>query len=392
MNKKRRNTKRVMMISSVHVWLDTRIFFKEAMSLANDGFKVDFYAIADGENKSLGLLKTDNLKLNYLKRRSRLTRWIYWIKFYRQFINSSDYFLHIQDPELLYVARAIKRKLKNQVFITYDMHEHLPAAVLTKPWIPQFMRSWLSKRVAHTEKKLMRYCDKVIFAELSYKNNYKDLNLDSIDVLNYPKYEPEEFTVSQSKSDQPFTLVYVGALIRQRGLYEMLDLMAEIINVHHLDVQLNLVGPINENKDVVKEYVEKSNLQNAVHFLGRMPYSKIWDIYRNSDVGLCLLQPTPNNINSLSTKILEYMAAGLPFIASDFPAFHEICVEDDCGVDYNPKDVDLMVDQVKYLMKNEKRRKQMGQNGIEAFKNKYNWKIEEKKLIQSYENKVNNND
>ena len=34
-----RNNSKIMMASSVHVWTDTRIFFKEAQTLASNGFQ-----------------------------------------------------------------------------------------------------------------------------------------------------------------------------------------------------------------------------------------------------------------------------------------------------------------------------------------------------------------
>lgn len=52
-----------MMASSVHVWTDTRIFFKEAQTLASNGFQVSFYAIDFESEKSV----IPNLKMTYLK-------------------------------------------------------------------------------------------------------------------------------------------------------------------------------------------------------------------------------------------------------------------------------------------------------------------------------------
>ncbi|MDO1604835.1 glycosyltransferase [Lactobacillus sp. YT155] len=390
-NNKIRDRHQIMMISSVHVWFDTRIFFKEAMSLANNGFEVDFSAI-EAENKQTDIPNQENLTVNILPRKSRLSRWHYWRKFYQQFMNSNAYFLHIQDPELLIVAYFVKKKLGDKVQIIYDMHEHLPAAIKTKTWIPKFMRERFSRIVSSVEKKLMKSCDSTLFAELSYKDNYQDMELDSVDILNYPQYQPDEFTLSHSADNIAFTLVYVGALIEQRGLYEMIDLIDELVNKRKVIVQLNLVGQINENPDRLKEYIAQRNLNDFINLLGRKPYSQIWKIYHESDLGLCLLQPTPNNLNSQSTKLFEYMAAGLPFIASDFPAFHRICEEFKCGIDFDPTNSELMADWIVEFMADEALRIQMGQQGIKAFQEHYNWQIEEKKLIQLYEDKVNKDD
>lgn len=234
----------------------------------------------------------------------------------------------------------------------------------------------------------MNSCDVTLFAELSYKNNYSDLKMESVDILNYPQYEPKKFTLSHSLEEQPFTLVYVGALIGQRGLYSMINLVDELVNKKKMAIQLNLVGQVNEDTDKLNNYISQKKLNNSIHLLGRKPYAQIWKIYHESDLGLCLLQPTPNNLNSQSTKLFEYMAAGLPFVASNFPAFHRICEQFKCGVDFEPTDSREIADWILKFIEDKELRIQMGKQGIKAFKNYYNWQMEEAKLVQLYEDKV----
>ncbi|EUJ25232.1 hypothetical protein [Listeria cornellensis] len=52
-----------MMASSVHVWSDTRIYFKEARTLAEQGLEVDFYAIDYPSEK----VDVQNLTMHYMK-------------------------------------------------------------------------------------------------------------------------------------------------------------------------------------------------------------------------------------------------------------------------------------------------------------------------------------
>ena len=78
------------------------------------------------------------------------------------------------------------------------------------------------------------------------------------------------------------------------------------------------------------------------------------------------------------------MAAGLPIIASDFPLWRKIIIESDCGIcvdQTNPSDIAKAITK---LITDEDLLKQYGVNGRNATKEKFNWGIEEKKLIKFY--------
>ena len=53
--------------------------------------------------------------------------------------------------------------------------------------------------------------------------------------------------------------------------------------------------------------------------------------YRRATVGLCLMQPHPNYVDSLPTKMYEYLHHGLPIICSDFPLWRDFIERYRCG-------------------------------------------------------------
>ncbi|MBC1473829.1 glycosyltransferase family 4 protein [Listeria grandensis] len=372
-----RNPKKIMMASSVHVWSDTRIYFKEAQTLANQGFQVDFYALDHPGEK----INIPNLTMHYLKPQKRYKRFIHWRFLYKEMIQSDATYFHFHDPELLLTARALKKKLKDEIKITYDMHEHLPAAIRTKQWLPRIIRPILSQVVAYFEKKWMKYCDTVIFAELSYKDNYEELTLNKVDVLNYPIFPNLNELIMK---DNVFTMIYVGVLTEQRGLFNMLQLAKSVKDRGIQTFKLKLIGPIFTDEERVQQFIVENHLSDNIELHGRMQYKDIWAHYQAAHVGLCLLHPTPNNLNSHSTKLFEYMAAGLPIVASDFPDFTKMLTEHDCGKTSDPEDYDALYDIIDFYMANPEKNKQFGENGKEAFNRFYNWEREGEKLSSIY--------
>ena len=103
-----------------------------------------------------------------------------------------------------------------------------------------------------------------------------------------------------------------------------------------------------------------------------------------SKVGLVLLHPTSNHLNSLPVKMFEYMAGGIPVIASDFKVWKEIIEGNKCGICVNPFDLAEIRNAVQFLVENESRRLEMGRNGQNAIRNKYLWNVEFKKLKKVY--------
>lgn len=365
--------KKIMMVSSVHVWNDTRIFFKEAISLAENGYLVDFYALDYSANKK----EIKNLKMHYLKPEKRISRWKNWLFLFREIKNKAPDIVHFHDSELLFIPILLKKNKKTMTI--YDMHEHLPAAILTKPWINKKVRFLVSRMVKVIEKKLMKSCDAVIFAEKSYKENYQELTIKKADVLNYPKQMIRRDNIV--KEDR-FTLIYCGVLIKQRGLWEMLNLAKLLADKNLIpNFQLKLIGPLLNEHDNVEKFILKNKLEEIVYFYGRQPYDQIWEHYHTSHLGLCFLHPTPNNLNSFSTKLYEYMNSGLPSIASNFPQFEKLLTENDCGqtVDlFNTKEISEVV--VRYYQDVSLLTRQ-SENGL---KSKYDWYSQEIKLLELY--------
>ena len=82
--------------------------------------------------------------------------------------------------------------------------------------------------------------------------------------------------------------------------------------------------------------------------------------------------------------MFEYMSAGVPVIASHFPLWREIIEGNDCGLCVDPLDPAAIAKAIDYLVTHPQEAERMGRNGQRAVAEKYNWGIEEAKLLQLY--------
>lgn len=101
-------------------------------------------------------------------------------------------------------------------------------------------------------------------------------------------------------------------------------------------------------------------------------------------MGLVTLAPIPNYIESYPTKLFEYMAAGVPVVASDFPLWRSIVDGAGCGLLVDPADPQQIADAIDWLIDHPEEAARMGENGRRAAHDTYNWQGEASKLRALY--------
>jgi glycosyltransferase involved in cell wall biosynthesis len=101
-------------------------------------------------------------------------------------------------------------------------------------------------------------------------------------------------------------------------------------------------------------------------------------------VGLAILLPMQNFDDSIPTKMLEYMAAGIPVVASDFASWRSLVGDCDGVVFIDPRDEDALARAVSALFDNPERARQLGQRGREFVHQRFDWEQESQTLFQFY--------
>ena len=110
-----------------------------------------------------------------------------------------------------------------------------------------------------------------------------------------------------------------------------------------------------------------------------------YELSKHCKVGLALLKPVGNYIESLPTKMFEYMSIGLPVIASNFNLWESIINDFNCGICVDPEDSCEIAEAINYIFNNPEIAKRMGNNGQKAVSQYFNWANEEGKLFNCYD-------
>ena len=124
----------------------------------------------------------------------------------------------------------------------------------------------------------------------------------------------------------------------------------------------------------------------CVEYLGYLDRQGIAEVYGRSRIGMSTILNVGQyaSLDNFPTKVYEYMAAGLPVIVSDYPFMRRSVQEDGFGVAVDPADVDAIADAIQKILSDPQAAARMAENGRQAVLHKYNWGIEEEKLLALY--------
>ncbi|MBF7096124.1 glycosyltransferase family 4 protein [Alkalibacter mobilis] len=363
--------RKVCHITSAHPRFDIRIFHKECVSLSNAGYEVFLLVndsqpdeTRDGVNVvSTGFSPKNRFERMILSHKKILEKAL--------LIDAKVYHLH--DPELLGVGTKLKKAGKK---VIYDSHEDVPRQIMAKTWIHPVLRKTVSKVFEIYENKRVKKFDMIVVPTPHIYKRFNHINENVVELCNFPMLK--EFRNIPEQIENKVGVCYVGAISKVRGIYEISKATKK------LGIPLKICGKF--VPDSIKEEILSENPQ--IEYLGFLDRKGVSNVIAQSVLGLVTLLPTPNHVNSYPIKMFEYMAAGIPVVASDFELWRNIVEKSDCGICVDPSNVEEIITAIDKLINDPKKAAKMGQNGRKAVWDIYNWEKEEIKLVGAYKNLI----
>ena len=351
---------KVCHLTSAHDTEDDRIFLKECVSLAQNGYDVYLVERGDTYDKNgVHLVGFGDMPDSRIKRMTNGGR-----KTFNKALEVNADIYHIHDPELLPYALKLKKKGK---IVLFDTHEDVPAQIIDKTWIWKPLRLLVSKIYKSYETYVVKRIDAVVAATPHIAKKFEGRAKRVMDINNFPRLDDIQFHET-SFTDREAIVCYAGGIDELRGEDIMIQAM------HGVQGKLIIAGE-HEVMDIPGANIS---------YVGRLNRAGVNALYGKSIVGLCILRPIQNYYYSQPIKMYEYMAAGIPFICSNFPLWEKVANDSGAGICVDPMDPEMLSEKINDLLSNRNKAEQMGKNGHEYVIQKCTWAIEEKKLIGLY--------
>ena len=138
-----------------------------------------------------------------------------------------------------------------------------------------------------------------------------------------------------------------------------------------MDGRLIMAGPV--DRESTLQAMRACPGWNKVDYRGKVSRAEVREIMAESELGLLLFHPEPNHVDAQPNKMFEYMSAGLPVLASDFPLWREILVPSGAGVCVDPMDPAAIGASMRTLLADPQAARVMGGRGRDAVLNGFRW-------------------
>lgn len=385
---------KICILTSAHPPDDARVYHKEACSLRKKGYEVTLIAplpasaaAEPGETEPGEIITAEGVRLRYAPPyRNRSERWLHLSVIYRMALAEQAAIYHLHDPDLLSTGLKLLRQTGRPVI--YDVHEYYGDSLRTRYWAPAPLRAPLAVTFDWYEKQAAKRLSACVTVNEHMAGLFHAVNPRGAVLYNYPAAAAFSFPAPAAApprltAEDPLIL-YLGGLNRERGLEVMLEAMP-LVRERFPRAQCVLAGPLNEGS-LNERYrpVAPWLARGGIRHLGRIPYAETPALLRRANIALVPLLATLNYTKAIPVKLIEYMAAGLPVIGSDFGHIRRIINENRCGLLTRPGDPADLAARICELISEPAAAATAGQRGWEAFHARYCWEQEEIKLWRLY--------
>jgi glycosyltransferase involved in cell wall biosynthesis len=307
---------------------------------------------------------------------------LFWLKYGRMAIRTAgreaaDAWVAHDLDTLPFAARA-RRKFGGR--LVYDSHELYMDRVFIS-------RSRLARwRWATLERLLIRRVDHVMTVSDAFASTLaRRYRIRSPTVvLNVPELgdatgEAASLRERLGLSPSSRLVVYLGGLLPTRGL-EHLILVAG--RCPDLAVALMGYGPA-DYVESLRAKIAASHVDDRVYPVAPVAPERVVAHVASADVGY--LAPSYSGLNTyltLPNKLFEYIAAGVPVVASPFPSIREVVEHYDVGATCDPNDVDAIIDAIRSIVDDPERHRRLRDNALAASR-RFRWEVEAPTLVRA---------
>ena len=366
------------------------------LTLQNLGHKVVLFSVNYGEPISKNNISCQVIRINVPLIIHKISALSFSIDLYsRFFIDHIKRAIKNVKPNLLFVnntliSRAVLSANKKFNLPTIlDVHENYASISKYYPHFNNFIYNFLisNNKIKIAQKKIYSKYDNLIFVTKEASNyaiKHEGVSVEKTTVLTntvhpnlFLKYPANNNLKTRFKNK--FITLYLGDLGLRRGMDFIIDSFNDLIKEFD-DIVLILVG--SSKQDIfLKEKIKLLKLEKSIFFEGWKNENLFPSYIKSSDVCLCPINRNEHHNTTHANKLFQYMSGGKPILASNCDSQELLINSTNSGLVYTYNDKKDFKNKFLKLYASDNLRKDYGNNGLNAIKNKYSWENQSKGFV-----------
>ena len=221
-----------------------------------------------------------------------------------------------------------------------------------------------------------------------YVCNDTGLLLNSIVMIPNP-VDADKFHPDGTKTFAPdgrVTVLFAGRLEERKGIYQLIDAIPDVVR-EYPNVRFILLGKDTETgvghtsaKRVLEGKLESSGCTKDVQFINHVNLEEMPACYRSSDI--CVV---PSLYDNAPYTVLEAMSCGKPIVGASSGGIPEYLLNNVTGILVQPGDVQALSQALLVLLKDENKRREMGEAARRRILTVYDKKEVAIKTVDAYQ-------
>jgi glycosyltransferase involved in cell wall biosynthesis len=199
---------------------------------------------------------------------------------------------------------------------------------------------------------------------------------------------PSDFSPSPLPEREGRTpvILYIGTLADWQGLEIIIKALPNVLE--QKDVQLKIVGRgRSRQRKILSKQIRKLGLEGSVIVQPAVPHHEVPGLIAEADICVAPLGLNDRNVTqgACPIKVLEYMAASRPLVASNMPIVRELVREDVDALLFSPNDPEDLARQILALLNDVELSKRLAESATERALTRFTWHESQKKLLKVYD-------
>lgn len=373
-------TIKVCHLASKHKMNDMRIFEKECKSLAKGGFDVTLIGFGDQPKtetidgvRCIVLYCPIKNNLELLRKRNKLS-----LEAALQ-VDADIYHLH--EPELLPIGMKLKRKGKIVIFDSHEyygwqLRDNIHKIKVIKT--PASLMKVLGTLYMRYEKHVCMKIDGVVQVCTMNGVDYFDHRCrKTLFIRNLPSLSDYTRKTPIDYSQGP-AVAMIGGITKERGITQLIEAACQA------KAKLLLAGAFSP-----KTYETELRALPAyacVDYKGFLDKNGMVALLEEANIGASTLLNVGqyDKIDTLPTKVYDYMSMQLPVVISDTGFAQKMNDKYHFAICVNPANPEEIANAIRWIHEHPEQAYEMGNNGRKAIEEEFNWEKESEKLIGFY--------